>query len=56
MSNPFISRHLNRSVTEGSGLRLQDGGGVVSGVASNPHGRDLAFDFVRDNWDVYLKK
>ena len=51
----FPSRYLNRSLTEGSGLRRQDGGGVAASVASNSHGRDLAFDFVRDNWDKYLE-
>jgi len=39
------------SLTEGSGIRKADGRSVISRVAINEYGRDLAFDFIRDNWD-----
>ncbi len=58
-SHGFITtsnRYLNRTLTDGSGLRRQDGGGVVSSVASNNHGRDLAFDFVRDKWQLFIDR
>ena len=38
-------------LTEGSGVRKGDGVIVISNVALNSVGRDLAFDFVRDKWD-----
>ena len=33
-----------------SGVRQQDARSVIANIASNPYGRDLAFDFVRNNW------
>ena len=39
------------SLTKGSGIRKQDAKIVISKIARNNVGRDLAFDFVRDNWD-----
>lgn len=44
-------RFLNWSLTEGSGIRKADGRSVISRVAINNVGRDLAFDFIRDKWD-----
>ena len=49
--NCFLFRYLNMSLTEGSGIRKADGRSVISRVAINEYGRDLAFDFIRDNWD-----
>ena len=47
----LLNRFLNRSLTEGSGIRKQDGRSVISRVAINNVGRDLAFDFIRNYWD-----
>ena len=47
----LINRYLNKSLTEGSGVRKADGRTVISRIAHNLIGRDLAFDFVRDKWD-----
>merc|ERR1711913_16218 len=48
----LLNRYLNMSLTEGSGVRKQDGSGVIGSVARNTWGRYLAFDFIRDKWDV----
>jgi len=47
----LLNRYLNMSLTEGSGIRKADGRSVISRVAINSIGRDLAFDFIRDKWD-----
>jgi len=47
----LLNRFLNWSLTEGSGIRKADGRSVISRVAINNVGRDLAFDFIRDKWD-----
>merc|ERR1719266_2538195 len=47
----LLNRYLNKSLTEGSGIRKADGRSVISRVAINKNGRDLAFDFIRDKWD-----
>ena len=46
----FIFRFLHMSIDESSGIRKQDVGSVFSVVSSNTYGRDLAFDFLRENW------
>lgn len=51
----ILNRYLNMSLTEGSGIRSQDGRTVVSNIASNNIGRDITFDFIRENWDVVLE-
>merc|ERR1711874_456243 len=48
----LLNRYLNMSLTEGSGVRKQDGSLVMGSVARNTVGRDLAFDFIRDKWSV----
>ena len=50
----LLNRYLNMSLTSGSGVRQQDGRTVISAIASNSYGRDLAFDFVRDKWQQVL--
>merc|ERR1712203_1007006 len=45
----LLNRYLNMSLTEGSGVRKQDGSSVIGSVARNTVGRYLAFDFIRDN-------
>ena len=47
-------RYLNMSLTEDSGVRKADGRKVISKIASNPIGRDMAFDFVRDKWSTVI--
>jgi len=48
----LLNRYLNMSLTAGSGVRKQDGSGVIGSVARNTVGRYLAFDFIRDKWAV----
>ena len=50
----LLNRYLNRTLTENSGIRKADGRTVISRIAHNTIGRDLAFDFVRDKWDKIL--
>jgi len=47
----LLNRFLSLAFTEGSAVRKQDVPAVVSVVAANPVGRDVAFDFVRGSWD-----
>ena len=47
----LLSETLERSLS--SEVRLQDTISVVSGVASNPAGRKLAWEFVKDNWPEF---
>ncbi len=47
----LLSETLERSIS--SEVRLQDTISVVSGVASNPSGRKLAWQFVKDNWPEF---
>jgi puromycin-sensitive aminopeptidase len=37
-------------------VRSQDTIRVVAGVAANPHGRDLAWDFVKANWAEFDRR
>uniref|UniRef100_A0A1B6M3I9 Aminopeptidase n=1 Tax=Graphocephala atropunctata TaxID=36148 RepID=A0A1B6M3I9_9HEMI len=46
----ILSRFLDRSVTENSGIRKQDAAAVFAAVASNVIGQPLAFEFLRDQW------
>jgi len=46
----LLNRFLNMSLTPESGVRKQDGSGVISSVARNTVGRYLAFDFIQDQW------
>merc|ERR1712038_2120369 len=51
----LLNRYLNMSLTPGSGIQQQDGSGVISTIALNTVGRDLAFNFIRDKWDYVLE-
>ena len=42
------------SLTKDSGVRKADGRTVISRIASNSIGRDLAFDFIRDKWSIVV--
>lgn len=47
-----ISRRLlELSLTPDTGIRKQDIQAIFSYVASNVNGKDLTFDFARNNWD-----
>ncbi len=37
-------------------VRPQDTVGIISSVWLNPHGRDLAWMFVKKNWNLFLKR
>jgi aminopeptidase N len=47
----LLIRYLEMCLTKGSGVRKADGRSIISRIAINSIGRDLAFDFVRDRWD-----
>ena len=47
----LLSETLERSLS--SDVRLQDTISVVSGVASNPVGRKMAWEFIKDNWPEF---
>ena len=44
----LLTESLERSLS--SDVRLQDTISVISGVAANPQGRKLAWEFIKDNW------
>jgi len=46
----ILGRMLEWTLNPGSGIRKQDGAAVFSRVASNPLGRYIAFNFLRDRW------
>jgi len=48
----MLNRYLNMSLTAGSGVRKQDGSSVIANVARNTVGRYLAFNFLREKFDV----
>jgi aminopeptidase N len=50
----LLKESLERSLS--SDVRIQDTIMVVSGVASNPRGRDLAWTFVKDNWTEFDRR
>nr|CAD7454244.1 unnamed protein product [Timema tahoe] len=47
----ILSRYLEWSVLENSGIRKQDSARVFSSVSSNPIGQPLAYNFLRNKWD-----
>ena len=47
----LLNETLRRALS--SDVRLQDSISVVTGVASNPLGRKLAWQFVKDNWTEF---
>ncbi|XP_040569866.1 aminopeptidase N isoform X2 [Lepeophtheirus salmonis] len=47
----LLNRYLQRAIDPKSGIRKQDGNGIISSIARKTIGRDLAFDFIRQNWD-----
>ncbi|KAG8230287.1 hypothetical protein J437_LFUL010190 [Ladona fulva] len=47
----ILSRYLEWSVTENSGIRKQDAARVFAAVSSNVIGQPLAFNFLREKWD-----
>ena len=47
----LLSETLERSLS--SDVRLQDTISVVSGIASNPYGRTLTWEFVKANWTEF---
>ncbi|XP_071539736.1 aminopeptidase N-like isoform X8 [Panulirus ornatus] len=47
----ILSRYLDMSFTEDSGIRKQDAHTVFGSVARNDVGRDLAWNYVREEWE-----
>ena len=50
----LLRETLERSLSPD--VRTQDTISVVSGVASNPRGRDLAWTFIKDNWSEFDRR
>ena len=50
----LLSQTLDRSLSDR--VRYHDTIQVVSGVASNRMGRDMAWDFVKENWDEFSRR
>lgn len=48
----LLNRYLSWITSNTSGIRKQDGARVFVAVANNVVGHSLAFNFLRDNWDV----
>jgi len=48
----ILNRFLNMTVTPDSGVRKQDGSKVIGGIAGSIIGRDIAFDFLREHWQL----
>ncbi|KAF2365598.1 Peptidase M1 membrane alanine aminopeptidase N-terminal [Trinorchestia longiramus] len=46
----ILSGYLTRSFKAGGGVRKQDVASVFAGIARNEHGRDLAWNYLRNNW------
>lgn len=47
----LLSRYLEWAVTENSGIRKQDSARVFVAVTNNPIGQDLAYRFLKSNWN-----
>ncbi|XP_013790479.2 aminopeptidase N-like [Limulus polyphemus] len=50
----LLSRYLEWSLNQSSGIKRQDGTYVFRSVASNIYGRDIAFNYLREKWDILL--
>lgn len=48
--NSSFLRYIDMAFTDGSGVRKQDSTIVFGSVSRNEYGRDLAWNFLRDNW------
>lgn len=46
----ILTRYLDMAFTKGSGIRKQDSGTVFRAVAGNDEGKDLAWSYLRNNW------
>jgi aminopeptidase N len=51
----LLARYISRAFNGTSGIRKQDGSYVFRTVASNNYGRDIAYNFLRDKWDLIVK-
>ncbi|KAG7153834.1 Aminopeptidase N-like 2 [Homarus americanus] len=51
----ILARYLKMAFTEKSGIRKQDASSVFTAVAYNSVGRDLAWNFLQDQWPVILE-
>lgn len=50
-----LNSFLMKTITPNSGIRRQDGGSVISAVASTVFGRSLLFDFLLEHWEAIYK-
>ena len=47
----LFQRYLEMTIDPDSGIRKQDGSEVINSVATNSIGRDLAWNWLRNDWD-----
>ena len=47
----LLQRYLEMSIDPNSGIRKQDGSTVIKSVATNSIGRDLAWNWLRNDWE-----
>ncbi|KAF2365600.1 ERAP1-like C-terminal domain, partial [Trinorchestia longiramus] len=47
----ILSKFLDMAFTENSGIKKQDANGVFGNIASNDIGRDIAWDYLQNNFD-----
>ncbi len=50
----LLQETLDRSLS--SDVRSQDSAIVITSVAANRHGRDLAWEFIKDNWEELYRR
>jgi aminopeptidase N len=47
----LLTRYLERSMTDGQGIRKQDMFRVFGAVSNNVIGQPIAFSFIQNNWE-----
>ena len=52
--NIYLISYLKKAFTPEQGIRKQDVKRVFEGIAKNNLGRDMAWDYVRNNWDYII--
>uniref|UniRef100_A0A6A7FVN9 Aminopeptidase N n=1 Tax=Hirondellea gigas TaxID=1518452 RepID=A0A6A7FVN9_9CRUS len=51
----ILSKYLEMAFTADSGVRKQDSTTVFRSISGNEVGRDIAWNYVRNNWDTIVK-
>jgi aminopeptidase N len=48
----ILTRYLERSMTDGQGIRKQDVYRVFAAVSNNVIGQPITFNFIQNNWQM----